>query len=313
VHTAGAQLLTQINADLKKLDDAIESIKKSKRAATAAAAKTNAAKAYKKAQQKWLTLNETRDKAVKAKNNHHLAQSQQHINDALVLSQQTKLAFNEARKNAVKNKLLIEIKADKSRLEALKERLNTAKDKAIAAGAATTAKALFQLATAEEIQAEQYRINAEQQLTQGRVGSAQQALKQAYKQYQSAKRSYEDALNTTKLTQQPMADEFDILQGKLHELSVAYEQKDMPTLQLLSQLSDKQLTLVKRIFDRYTEIDISIKNIRLRKGLATATLVIEQLVKNDGRIIIPADNWKTTALEVKKQADGWSKIQWLPQ
>jgi len=318
VSTADAKLAAQISADLKKLDNIIETIEKSKRAAQAAAAKTYAAQDYKKAQQQWQSLNKTRGQATEEKNNNNLAQAQHYIKESLALSKQAKLAFNLAKQNADKNKLLATIKKEKNRLEALKKRTKTAKDNAIAAGAVTIAKELFQLAIAEEIQAEQYGISVEQQLTLGRADLAQQALNQADSKYQSAKRNYEAALNAVKTAKKPASIptseyEFEMLQRMFHELSIAYQQKDMPKLQSLSKMSDKRFGLVKKIFDNYNGIDVSIENIRLRNGVATATLVLGELVSNDGRITIPADNWKTTALEVKRQADGWSKMQWQPQ
>jgi len=304
--------IARVNSALAKLDQVISATEIQKRAAETDVVKKYAAQDYGKAHQRWGLLNKARDQAVQAKNNNDLKQSQQIVKDALALSKQAIIAYNTASTNAEKNKLAAEIEKNTMLLMELIKRAEAARNSATnatKAGAAATAKRLYQRAAAEENQAEQYHINMRQQLAESNLDLANKALNQSYNKYQSALRLYAQAASIP-VPVTASVDDFEMLQQLFQTLRSAYEKKDIPALESMSRMSLKRLSSVKKIFERYEEIDVSIANIRLRKNVATATLVIDQLVKHDGSITLPAPRWKNAVLEVKKQENDWGKIQW---
>jgi len=307
-----AILVAKLDADLVILDQAIKVVEAHKRGVDTAAAMAYAAQEYTKAEQEWLLLLNVRGQAEQAKNDKNLMQSQQLIDDSFALSEQTIAAYSTAKASAEENRLLAEIGEDINLLDALIERTKTAKDKAInatKAEASATVIELFERATDEEGQGGIYRVSVEQQLAQRDIGSARQVLHQAYNKYQAALRLYNKVSNAP-VTVTASVGDFKILQDLFETLRTAYAQKDIATLQETSRMSAQRLVAVKKIFDRYVTIDVSIADIRLGKNSATASLVINQLGRRDGSITLPADRWKTAALEIKKKEDGWDKIQW---
>ena len=305
-----SKLIAQINIEFNQLKLGIVNVERAISSADDVAAKKYATTQYNNARRHWNKLNEVRDQAITAQSNDELEVALELVQKAIQLSTLARKAFMGARETAVKSKTIAELKHKQQRLEVLRKTTNTLKATAIQLGAEIVAKAEFQVAKNEESLAEKLSVNMQQALNEENYRSASEAYAKAYNKIQLANRKYEDAIKAAKANPKLPEKEFEILQAILHNFRAACEQKDLAKLKSISNMSDNRLKFVKNIFNRYEQIDVTITDIRLLRNSATATLVIDKLAQKDGGIGMISDKWKTSNLEINKEASGWGKVQW---
>ncbi len=112
--------------------------------------------------------------------------------------------------------------------------------------------------------------------------------------------------------QTPVSDrDFDQVIERFDKLRRALESNDVDTMESLTTPSS-QNALFRQLMSRFTRLDISIKNIRVRNAdkSITATLRIESMVRDNGDRATPSPAYRERVITSQRTEGEWSAIQW---
>jgi hypothetical protein len=104
--------------------------------------------------------------------------------------------------------------------------------------------------------------------------------------------------------------DIEVVGSKLRELKTAYEQRDLQTLQSLSEMSDARIRSLAMLFGDHPTIRVAIREFSIASGSASATVAVTKLVDAHGQEVAPSDEWRNTRVTLHKQDGAWGKIIW---
>ncbi len=110
----------------------------------------------------------------------------------------------------------------------------------------------------------------------------------------------------------PVSDhDFDQVIETFDKLRRALEGNDVATMESLTTPSD-QNALFRQLMSRFTRLDISISNIRVRNAdkSISATLRIESMVRDNGDRATPSPAYRERVINSRRIEGEWSLIQW---
>ncbi len=96
----------------------------------------------------------------------------------------------------------------------------------------------------------------------------------------------------------------------LSEFQTAYEKQDVSSLYRLSDISPDRQTFLDIMAHNYSIIRTSIQDVEIKNDRATATLIHEELVDNDGELVAPDQIMRSVRITVRKEGDRWGKVHW---
>ena len=109
----------------------------------------------------------------------------------------------------------------------------------------------------------------------------------------------------------PGADPMIQLKAILSRFKSAYEEKDVAALEQLSRMDGSRTNLLRMMFQRYSSITVSINQItQVSDQEATAVVLINQLVDQDGNRVTVSPILRVTKLQIPRKGSGWGKIMW---
>jgi len=104
--------------------------------------------------------------------------------------------------------------------------------------------------------------------------------------------------------------DIEIVGSKLRELKTAYEQRDLHTLQTLSEMSDARTQSLAILFGEYPTIRVAIREFSIAGETAAATVAVTRLVDTQGQDVTPSDEWRNTRIMLHKHNGAWGKFAW---
>ena len=101
------------------------------------------------------------------------------------------------------------------------------------------------------------------------------------------------------------------IKGQLNKLKAAYEDRNLTLLQRDTMISGEKAQSLRRRFDLYKTIQVSVSEPELDESgqSATAVLTLTTLMNEAGDAVIPGEKWKQTKLNILKVDNQW-KIRW---
>jgi len=120
-------------------------------------------------------------------------------------------------------------------------------------------------------------------------------------------------IDFSKVNQADHPIQFTSLKSRLATLKKAYESKDFSTIEKNTTMSAGRARFLKQLFENYNEIKVSVSDPFLTDQThqsASVILTFTHLVDKKGNQVAPANQWKETTLEVKKEGDQWGTISW---
>lgn len=112
---------------------------------------------------------------------------------------------------------------------------------------------------------------------------------------------------TGKKTFAPSRQQLDRLLG---EFQTAYERQDLSSLHRLSDVSPDRQMFLDMMINNYSLIRTSIQDVEIKNDRATATLIHEELVNNNGEPVAPDQIMRGIRITVRKEGDRWSRVSW---
>lgn len=113
-----------------------------------------------------------------------------------------------------------------------------------------------------------------------------------------------------KKTSPPTPGDFDALGGILNRLQHAYENKDLATLQKMSQIPADRSQFLTRLFQDFETINISVGELSIIGNSAYAIISITKLTSNKSNIAPPSKKMKDAKLTIHKEKGKWGKVVW---
>ena len=108
----------------------------------------------------------------------------------------------------------------------------------------------------------------------------------------------------------PPRPDIEVVGGVLSQLKMAYEKRDLRTLQRISDLSEGRVRFLQQIFQEYPTIAVSISGFSVSTDSASAVISITKLVNRNGETVKPGDDWKHAKVVLRKRDGGWGKAVW---
>jgi serine/threonine-protein kinase len=96
----------------------------------------------------------------------------------------------------------------------------------------------------------------------------------------------------------------------LEQFRLAYEHRDLSTLQTLSSMSDARHRNLQVMFANYSAFTISLRILSDEKDGATAVLTLDTAAKPDGETVELPSLAKTINLTIPREGAGWGRIIW---
>ena len=100
------------------------------------------------------------------------------------------------------------------------------------------------------------------------------------------------------------------LRELLDEFKRAYEGEDLETLERLSEMGSDRLGFVRTMFSNYRTIQVSIQSLAVIDDEASATIIHEVLINNNGEAVKPSPILRSARIKIRKTGDRWAKIEW---
>jgi serine/threonine protein kinase len=100
------------------------------------------------------------------------------------------------------------------------------------------------------------------------------------------------------------------LRDLLDQFKQAYEGQDLETLERLSEMGTDRLGFVRMMFSNYRTIQVSIQSLTVIDDEASATIIHEVLINNNGETIKPSPILRSARIKIRKTGDRWAKIEW---
>lgn len=144
------------------------------------------------------------------------------------------------------------------------------------------------------------------------------ATEQAYqKSHAQAQQAMDVLLQLTKLVSvkqreqiRPASkDDITDISRVLQQFEKSLEGRNLDGLMQMSIDSREKLEFFRQLFSLYSTIDASVSNLSINSQQASADIIIDKLVKQNGDITIPAASWKSTRVEISKTNEGWGKVK----
>ena len=110
--------------------------------------------------------------------------------------------------------------------------------------------------------------------------------------------------------QKPIAPSRQQLDRLLSEFQTAYERQDLSSLHRLSDISPDRQMFLDMMINNYSAIRTSIQDVEIKHDRATATLIHEELVNNNGEPVAPDQIMRSIRITVRKEGDRWSRVLW---
>jgi serine/threonine protein kinase len=275
---------------------------------------------YRDAQRLRLQADELFEKGENFYKHDHLDEASSAMSQSLALLGQASDHFLKARRSAAStiNRLKqkrAETKQLRSSIEEAKKQLAAAQVEADNAKANNLATKLYTEAVNKKSQAETFITQSEQYINNSQFDEAITAWRQALPlinqssdAFEKAHRSAEKKLAGNQLTQRDM----EVVSELIHNFKLAYEQKDLPKILQMTQMSSERYRLTRRIFNEYRKIEVTISDFKLMAydNSASAVVTIDKLINFNGDSVTPSDDWKEAKIVVKKRNNQWGKITW---
>jgi hypothetical protein len=109
------------------------------------------------------------------------------------------------------------------------------------------------------------------------------------------------------VTQVPLRRQLDLL---LRDFQTAYERQDMQSLRRLSDIGQERQIFLDMMASHYSSIKTSIRNVEIKDGQATASLIHEELIDKSGEPVAPDQILRSVRIKVSKDGDQWGKVIW---
>jgi serine/threonine protein kinase len=204
-------------------------------------------------------------------------------------------------------------------IEEAKKQLAAARVEADNVKADNLATKLYAEALKKKSQAETLITQGEESIKNSKFDEAITALSRSLPLINQSRRAFEQAhsssgkklenqLKGEQLSQQDM----EVVSELIYKFKLAYEQKDLPKILQMTQMSSERYRLTKRIFKEYRKIEVRISNFKMMAydNSASASVTIAKLINSNGDPVIPAGSWKEAKIVVKKRNNQWGKITW---
>jgi tetratricopeptide (TPR) repeat protein len=136
-----------------------------------------------------------------------------------------------------------------------------------------------------------------------------------------AKRTKDRLLELTDTKKVDLADisqrdnpaQFKSLKARLANLKTAYENKDISAIQKNVTMSASRSRFLDQLFQNYSEVKVSLSDPFLNDQThqsASVILTFIHLADKRGNQVTPANQWKETTMEIRKEGDQWGKLIW---
>lgn len=100
------------------------------------------------------------------------------------------------------------------------------------------------------------------------------------------------------------------LRDLLDEFKRAYEGQDLEALERLSEMGNDRVSFVRTMFNNYRTIQVSIQSLTVIDDEASATIIHEVLINNNGETVKPSPILRSARIKIRKTGDRWAKIEW---
>ncbi len=111
----------------------------------------------------------------------------------------------------------------------------------------------------------------------------------------------------------PITDaDFNAMYKRFIAVKSAIESRDINAVTQLAQTNGARVQALLQLFSNSESISAKIDNVSTRNstGMIVGTLTINQVTRRGGVVTQPPANLKTFTLTSRRDAAGWSKIQW---
>ncbi len=214
------------------------------------------------------------------------------------------------------------LEAEQKRLQAERDRLENEKELAVQKARAETeerrkaqevARAARERYEAEQkqLQTERERLDKEKREAaslqakteeEERKKRAAQEEERRKKEELNAKLTPDGTMNITASRRQ--------LRDLLDEFERAYEGQDFEALERLSEMGSDRVSFIRTMFNNYRTIQVSIQHLSVIDDEASATIIHDLLINNNGDTVKPSPILKSTRIKIRKTGDRWAKIEW---
>jgi len=322
-----ASLVSDINflhAEANSLDALFNMVAANRKYASDADAKSYAIAKYREGLNAEKTGLEALDKSRAAILNRRHDEAKKHLAQARRQGELANIHFQEALATAETTAVTEQVAKLKHETINASTDANQARLSAISEDARQFAQARFTEASAQEARAKNSLSEAERLDSAGMAKQAAQPYHKAIALFKSAERDYLNAAkdaramreertardNTNRASNSQTDQE--IVSSRLLNFKKAYGEKDLAELEQITQMSPSRREFLKRLFNSYDAIEISISSfaINAKGSSAQAVIRIEKLANKTGDQVIPGDSWKDASVALEKTGENWGKIKW---
>ena len=122
----------------------------------------------------------------------------------------------------------------------------------------------------------------------------------------------ESRINVSNLTRTIGDDDLQLVYQRFIDLQQAILDEDIETMLRLTQRSVRRVQQFQQMFANSSSVEARIRNVSTSNatGEIYGTLVINKVIRDDGRVTGPAPELASIALISVREGDGWSAIRW---
>jgi serine/threonine protein kinase len=285
--------------------------------ADAVGANMHAPEFYRDAQRLKLHANEFFEKGENFYKHDQLDEAITALSQALPLINQSRRVFEQARRSAEndtakRKQNRIHAKQLQASLDKAETQVVYAQKKANAANARILAAKLYNDAAKTKSLAERLVADSARSYEDGHYDNAISAGNRALRLLEKAARDFDNARQSARKEPPLTARDMEVVSELIYKFKLVYEQKDLPKIRQMTQMSSERYRFITSIFKEYRKIEVTISNLKLmaHDNSASAIVTIAKLINANGDSVIPAKSWKEAKIVVKKRNNKWGKIRW---
>ncbi len=192
----------------------------------------------------------------------------------------------------------------------IRDRVASARRKAIDVDAKTYAIESFNKASDEELKGDELLGAADTRARRDNYVAAQRKLREAARALDAAHRSYEEAIAKAIQPRPPTERDVRIVNKRLQQLERAYENRSLDEITQIAEMSEAHVQFFRDLFRAYSDIDVSIIEVKVTAVQASAIVSINRLITRSGNPAQAGPSWQRTEIKIMKKQGKWGKIVW---